>query len=125
MINTLGLLSLVLSAVITAQPLDNPAITPLSTTEVNDFNSYTYFASAAYSPPSEIDTWSCGGKSAPYLKVILTHLTRPKLLVEITRTLNILLPAEMGIPSSTVRQVYARARMAPENCQGMLGTHHH
>ena len=73
MINTLGLLSLVLSAVITAQPLDNPAITPLSTTEVNDFNSYTYFASAAYSPPSEIDTWSCGGKSSAYLKVTLNN----------------------------------------------------
>ena len=63
MINTLGLLSLVLSTVVTARPVDNP-ITPLSNTAVNDFNSYTYFASAAYSPPSEINTWSCGGESA-------------------------------------------------------------
>lgn len=70
MISTLGLLSLALSGVITAHPLDKPTITPLSPAEVNGFNPYTYFASAAYSPPGKIKTWSCGGKSVYYFKPI-------------------------------------------------------
>jgi hypothetical protein len=37
-------------------------ITGLSSAQIESFKPYTYYAAAAYSPPSEIMSWTCGGR---------------------------------------------------------------
>ncbi|KAF8735127.1 hypothetical protein AX14_002690 [Amanita brunnescens Koide BX004] len=66
MINTPGLSSLVLSAIVSvlsvrATPLEpRESITPLSNAQITSFTPYTHFASTAYCQPKTTLTWSCG-----------------------------------------------------------------
>ena len=39
-------------------------ITPLTTSQIDAFTPYTYFASAAYCGLSEIQNWTCGGTAS-------------------------------------------------------------
>ena len=47
------------------------SITALTTSQIDTFSPFTYFASAAYCTPSTTLSWSCGGKSlySPFIEL--------------------------------------------------------
>ena len=53
------------AAVVQASPtlFGRQSITALTTTQIDSFNSYTYFASAGYCTPAQTLAWDCGSTS--------------------------------------------------------------
>ena len=131
MINTPGLSSLVLSAIISvlsvrATPLEpRESITPLSNAQIASFTPYTHFASTAYCQPKTTLTWSCGGKCV--VNINLNRLTR-KLSPKANCNANPdFIPVASGGDGGSVQfctGINACVRTAPDDCQGMLGSRH-
>ena len=53
---------------------ERQAITALSSAQVESFTPYSFYAAAAYCPPSQTQSWSCGGPC--YISVVCMLSTR-------------------------------------------------
>jgi len=49
-----------LEAVVTYGFSTRQSITPLTSSQINAFNPYSYYATVAYCPPAQTLAWNCG-----------------------------------------------------------------
>ena len=86
-----------------ASTIKRQAITPLSSTQIESFRPFTFYAAAAYCLPSQTLSWSCGGLFLNRSVLLSGFLHPPKKSAKVTPPFNLTLPAVMGRLSSTVR----------------------